>query len=194
MRWKTLRRYHKAAGSKPQRERRGPGAARRRLLIKNVRPVRSRNGDCPEGCADIARRTAPATTTTAGGRTAPPGKSDTIGRRAAPAPITGRAVTGAASVDDDRSDGSVITPATRESARDGGRTRAICYLASEAGAVDRPRGVCFRYFCYLSTFSALLRSAVCLSTVFKRTSLSIYRHWLVVRLMGAAALLAVFFS
>jgi len=42
---------------------------------------------------------------------------------------------------DDRRDGTAITPATRESARDGDRTQTIRYLTSEAGAVDRPPGV-----------------------------------------------------
>jgi len=53
---------------------------------------------------------------------------------------------------------------------------------------------CCSYFCYLSTCSALLCLAACISTVFKCTSLSIYSNWSVVRLMGAAALRAVFLS
>ena len=40
-----------------------------------------------------------------------------------------------------RRGGPAITSATRKSARDGDRTQAIRYLASEAGTVDRPRGV-----------------------------------------------------
>ena len=61
-------------------------------LREKDRPVRTRSGAGPGGCADVGWRAAPATATTASSRTAPPGRSDTVGRRAAPAPITGRAL------------------------------------------------------------------------------------------------------
>jgi len=121
-----------------------------RLRLKE-RPVRTRSGAGPGGCADVGRRAAPATATTTSSRTTPPGRSDTVCRRAAPAtatapapPASGPAATGAATADHDRRDAPATTPATRECAHVGDRTHFIRCLASEAGdacAVDRPRGV-----------------------------------------------------
>jgi len=149
-----------------------------RLRLKE-RPVRTRSGAGPGGCADVGWRAAPATATTTSSRTIPPGRSDTVSRRAAPATATapaphasGPAATGAATADHDRRIRS-------------GR-RMLCRLATGS--------LCCSYSGYLSTCSALLRLPVCLRTVFKRTSLSIKRHWLAVRLVGAEALRAVFLS
>ena len=179
----TLRRYYEAAGAKLPRDRRGPGAARLRVLRENGRPVRPRSGAIPGGYADIARRAATATATTASCRTAPPGRSDTVGRRAAPASATGpapaasgRAATGAATAEDDRRDAYATNPATREGAHVGNRTQFICFLISEAqdeGAIDRPWGVFVAVTLAIDRLAALsfvrqFASALCLKVLLYR--------------------------
>jgi len=82
-----------AATKKPQaKSHRGNEGDQKRLVAGRLgvkgRPVRTRSGAGPGGCADVGWRAAPATATTASSRTAPPGRSDTVGRRAAPATAT----------------------------------------------------------------------------------------------------------
>jgi len=154
-----------------------------RLRLKE-RPVRTRSGAGPGGCADVGWRAAPATATTTSSRITPPGRSDTVCRRAAPStatapalPASGPATTGAATADHDRRDAPATTPATRESAHVGDRTHFIRCPRSEAGdawAVDRPRGVVVAV-----TLAICLLAALCFVCQF---ALALYLNVLLDRL------------